>query len=296
MKANSVREIDIPNLSIFRRGKVRDVYELDGSLLFVASDRISCFDVVLPDAIPYKGVVLNRLSHFWFGLTKDIIGNHCLGLNISEYPGLESYADLLKGRSMIVKRAEPVPFEYIVRGYLAGSGWKDYRNTREVSGIKLAEGMKEAQKFQEPIFTPSTKEDSGHDVAVSFDFMKDKIGSRLASEIRAKSIELYNFAEKYAGERGIIIADTKFEFGLLGGELMLIDELFTPDSSRFWPKESYREGRSQESYDKQYVRDWLENSGWDKTPPAPNLPGDIIERTSKKYLAAYKSITGEDLF
>ncbi|MDD5614066.1 MAG: phosphoribosylaminoimidazolesuccinocarboxamide synthase [Candidatus Omnitrophica bacterium] len=296
MKANSIREVEIPGLSIFRRGKVRDVYKLDGNLLFVASDRISCFDVVLPDAIPYKGVVLNKISSFWFDLTKNIVSNHCLSLDVSDYPELANYSGILNGRSMVVKRAEPVPFECIVRGYLAGSGWKDYQKTGQVSGIKIKKGMQEAQKFEQSIFTPSTKEDFGHDITVSFDYMKNKIGSELSSKIRDKSIELYNFAEQYAGERGIIIADTKFEFGLLNGELVLIDELFTPDSSRFWPQDSYKPGESQLSYDKQYVRDWLETTGWDKTPPAPNLPEDIIEKTSKKYLAAYKAITEQDLF
>ncbi len=295
MSMNSVREVDIADLNMFRRGKVRDVYEINGDLLFVATDRISCFDVVLPDPIPLKGIVLNKLSLFWFDLTKDLIPNHLISSDISNIAQLLDYQDILRDRSIVVKKTEPLSFECVVRGYLSGSGWKDYREEGKVSGIELKKGLVESQKLDQPIFTPSTKEDSGHDMAVSFTHVADNIGLELASKVRDKSIELYSFAHDYALERGIIIADTKFEFGILNGELILIDEVLTPDSSRFWPKDEYAPGRAQDSFDKQYVRDWLESVGWDKIPPAPNLPQEVIEKTTQKYLLGYKNIAGVDL-
>ena len=295
MKVNSVKEVNIATLNIFRRGKVRDIYELDGNLLFVATDRISCFDVVLPDPILLKGIVLNKLSLFWFDLTKGLISNHLISSDISGITQLSDYYDILKDRSIIVKKTEPLSFECVVRGYLSGSGWKDYKKEGKVSGVELREGLVESQKLDQPIFTPSTKEDSGHDMAVSFDYVVDNIGLELASRIRDKSLELYSFAHNYAEARGIIIADTKFEFGILDGELILIDEVLTPDSSRFWPKDEYAPGRAQNSFDKQYVRDWLELTNWDKTYPAPNLPQEVIEKTTQKYLFGYKSIAGVDL-
>ena len=295
MKVNLVKEVNIESLNIFRRGKVRDVYEIGDDLLFVATDRISCFDVVLPDPIPLKGIVLNKLSLVWFDLTKELIPNHLISSDVSEIAQLSDYHDILRDRSIIVKKTQPLSFECVVRGYLSGSGWKDYKKEGKVSGIELKKELIESQKLDQPIFTPSTKEDSGHDVAVSFDYVVDNIGLELASKIRDKSLELYSFAHNYAEARGIIIADTKFEFGILNGELILIDEVLTPDSSRFWPKDEYAPGRAQNSFDKQYVRDWLESTGWDKIPPAPNLPQEVIEKTTQKYLLGYKSIAGVDL-
>ncbi len=295
MKVKLIEQVEIPELRLFKRGKVRDVYEYQDKLLFVATDRISCFDVVLSDAIPYKGVVLNQLSLFWFGLTESIVKNHLISSDISEFKELLQYKDTLEGRSMIVKKSSPMPFECVVRGYLAGSGWKDYQKNGSVSGVKLPSGLIQAQKLPEPIFTPSTKEETGHDMAVSFSYMKDKIGVELAGKIKDISIKLYQFAEDFASQRGIIIADTKFEFGLIDEELILIDEILTPDSSRFWPKVEYSAGKFQVSFDKQYVRDWLESTGWDKVYPAPKLPGEIIQRTSGKYLLAYKMLAGASI-
>ena len=295
MKVNLVDRVELPNLKLFKRGKVRDIYELDDRLLLVATDRVSCFDVVLDDPIPYKGVVLTQLSVFWFQKTENIIPNHLITSSVEGISQLDSYSEILEGRTMVVKKSQPIPFECVVRGYLAGSGWRDYKNTGEVSGIKLPPGLKEAEKLKEPIFTPSTKEETGHDMAVTFDYMVDKIGVDIASRIREKSIELYKYGAEYAEQRGIIIADTKFEFGILDGELILIDELFTPDSSRFWPKDEYQPGKSQVSFDKQYLRDWLESTGWDKTPPPPRLPQEVIHRTSEKYRLAFKMLTARDI-
>jgi len=295
MKVNLVDRVELPNLKLFKRGKVRDIYELDDRLLLVATDRVSCFDVVLDDPIPYKGVVLTQLSVFWFQKTENIIPNHLITSSVEGISRLDSYSEILEGRTMVVKKSQPIPFECVVRGYLAGSGWRDYKNTGEVSGIKLPPGLKEAEKLEEPIFTPSTKEETGHDMAVTFDYMVDKIGEDLAVKIKEKSIELYQFGSQYAEQRGIIIADTKFEFGILDGELILIDELFTPDSSRFWPKDEYQPGKSQVSFDKQYLRDWLESTGWDKTPPPPRLPQEVIHRTSEKYRLAFKMLTARDI-
>lgn len=295
MKVNLVDRVELPDLKLFKRGKVRDIYELDDKLILVATDRVSCFDVVLDEPIPYKGIVLTQLSAFWFEKTKNIILNHFITSDPDEFIQLRPYSEILKGRTMIVKKSQPVPFECVVRGYLAGSGWKDYKKSGEISGVKLPPGLKEADKLDEPVFTPSTKEETGHDMAVSFDYMADKIGRELAEKIRDISIRLYKFGAEYAEQRGIIIADTKFEFGILDGELILIDELFTPDSSRFWPKDQYQPGRSQVSFDKQYLRDWLESTGWDKTPPPPRLPDEVIQKTSEKYLLAFRLLTGSDI-
>ncbi len=295
MKVSLVPCTEIPELKLIRRGKVRDVYECGENILFVATDRISCFDVVLSDPIPYKGIVLNMLSLFWFEITKDVIKNHFLKTDFKEFKELLPYEDILKNRSMLVKKITPFAFECVVRGYLAGSGWRDYKKNSEISGLRLPSGLKEAQKLAEPIFTPSTKEDKGHDIAVSFECMSNKLGSDLACRIRDKSIELYQFAHDIALEKGIIIADTKFEFGLDEGELILIDEVLTPDSSRFWPQDEYRIGKSQPSFDKQYVRDWLEATTWDKNPPAPRLPNDIINKTSQKYIQAYKMLANKSI-
>lgn len=295
MKVNLVDRVELPDLKLFKRGKVRDIYELDDKLILVATDRVSCFDVVLNEPIPYKGIVLTQLSAFWFEKTKNIIPNHFITSDPDEFIQLRPYSEILKGRTMIVKKSQPVPFECVVRGYLAGSGWKDYKKSGEISGVKLPPGLKEADKLDEPVFTPSTKEETGHDMAVSFDYMADKIGRELAEKIREISIRLYKFGAEYAEQRGIIIADTKFEFGILDGELILIDELFTPDSSRFWPKDQYQPGRSQVSFDKQYLRDWLESTGWDKTPPPPRLPDEVIQKTSEKYLLAFRLLTGSDI-
>jgi len=295
MKVNLVDKVELPQLPLFKRGKVRDIYEIEDKLLFVATDRVSCFDVVLEDPIPYKGIVLTQLSIFWFELTRDIIPSHFITSSIKKISQLEPYSEILEGRSMVVRKTQPVPFECVVRGYLAGSGWRDYKKTGKVSGIALPAGLREAEKLKEPIFTPSTKEETGHDIPVTFEYMVDKIGEDLAVKIKEKSIELYQFGSQYAEQRGIIIADTKFEFGLLNGELILIDELFTPDSSRFWPKDEYQPGKSQVSFDKQYLRDWLESTGWDKTPPPPRLPQDVIQKTSEKYLLVFKMLTGRDI-
>jgi len=295
MKVNLVDKVELPQLPLFKRGKVRHIYEIEDKLLFVATDRVSCFDVVLEDPIPYKGIVLTQLSIFWFELTRDIIPSHFITSSIKKISQLEPYSEILEGRSMVVRKTQPVPFECVVRGYLAGSGWRDYKKTGKVSGIALPAGLREAEKLKEPIFTPSTKEETGHDIAVTFEYMVDKIGEDLAVKIKEKSIELYQFGSQYAEQRGIIIADTKFEFGLLNGELILIDELFTPDSSRFWPKDEYQPGKSQVSFDKQYLRDWLESTGWDKTPPPPRLPQDVIQKTSEKYLLVFKMLTGRDI-
>ncbi len=295
MKVNLVDKVELPQLPLFKRGKVRDIYEIEDKLLFVATDRVSCFDVVLEDPIPYKGIVLTQLSIFWFELTRDIIPSHFITSSIKKISQLEPYSEILEGRSMVVRKTQPVPFECVVRGYLAGSGWRDYKKTGKVSGIALPAGLREAEKLKEPIFTPSTKEETGHDIPVTFEYMVEKIGEDLAVKIKEKSIELYQFGSQYAEQRGIIIADTKFEFGLLNGELILIDELFTPDSSRFWPKDEYQPGKSQVSFDKQYLRDWLESTGWDKTPPPPRLPQDVIQKTSEKYLLVFKMLTGRDI-
>jgi len=287
---------DFKDLKLFRKGKVRDVYDLGDKLLIISCDRISCFDVVLPCAIPYKGEVLTAISNFWFDFTKDIIANHLITSDLSKYPSdLGKYSNDLKGRSMLVKKTKPLPVECIVRGYLSGSGWKEYRKSNSVCGIKLPLGLNESDKLPEPIFTPSTKADVGHDQNVSQDYIEELIGKDTAGRIARASIDIYQQASDYALSRGIIIADTKFEFGIYNNEVILIDEVLTPDSSRFWPADGYLPGRAQVSFDKQFVRDYLETLDWDKVPPAPKLPEDIITKTTQKYLEAYKRLTGKEL-
>ncbi len=277
------------------QGKVRDLYDLGDKLLLVASDRISAFDVVLPDEIPHKGEVLTRLSVFWFGLLGDIVPNHLLSTDVADLPSeFAPYADWLRGRFMLVKKASVFPVECIVRGYLAGSGWKEYRERGTVCGVALPRGLRESDRLVQPLFTPSTKAEIGtHDENISFEQLTEIVGADRAETLRSTSVSLYLAARDHAASRGIIIADTKFELGLVDGDLTLVDEVLTPDSSRFWPADDYEPGRSQASFDKQYVRDWLEASGWDKTPPAPKLPPDVIKGTSERYIQAYELITGQ---
>ncbi len=288
---------NIPKAKLIKRGKVRDIYEVDGYLLILATDRISAFDVVLPNPIPYKGYVLNQISVFWFKFLKDIVENHFITDDVNLFPEVfkESY-DQVVYRSMLVKKTKPLPVECIVRGYISGSAWKDYKRSGSVCGVKLPEGLRESDKLNEPIFTPSTKAETGHDENITFEKVVDLIGKELAEKVRDLSLEIYSKAERYARERGIIIADTKFEFGLDENDnLILIDEVLTPDSSRFWPLSEYEPGKSQPSFDKQYVRDYLESLNWDKQPPAPELPEEVVKKTSEKYLEAYRLLTGEDL-
>lgn len=278
------------------KGKVRNVYDLGETLLIVVTDRISAFDVVFPNLIPNKGKVLNSISEFWFDYTKDIIGNHVITTDVSKYPGnLSSYKEELRGRSMLVKKVEMLPVECIVRGYLEGSGLKEYQKTGTICGIKLPEGLKQGDKLPEPIFTPSTKAVEGHDENVSFEALAEEIGAELAEKLRDASIALYKKVSGFAESKGIILADTKFEFGLFGGELVVADEMFTPDSSRFWDKADYEPGRPQKSFDKQYLRDYLESIQWNKQPPAPELPEEVVEKTEAKYIEAYERLTGKAL-
>ncbi|ABN54083.1 MAG TPA: phosphoribosylaminoimidazolesuccinocarboxamide synthase [Hungateiclostridium thermocellum] len=282
--------IDLP---LYIKGKVRNVYDLGDKLLIVVTDRISAFDVVFPNLIPNKGKVLNGISKFWFDYTRDIVDNHVITTDVSEYPeGLSKFKEELEGRSMLVKKIKMIPAECIVRGYLEGSGLKDYKATGSICGIKLPEGLRQADKLPEPIFTPSTKETEGHDQNVSFEGLCNAIGTELATKLRDISLALYEKASKYAESRGIILADTKFEFGILDGKIVLGDELFTPDSSRFWDMNEYEPGRAQKSFDKQFVREYLESIGWDKKPPAPTLPDDVVKNTELKYIEAYERITG----
>jgi len=287
---------DFKEVTLFKRGKVRDVYDLEDKLLIVSSDRISCFDVVLGCGIPRKGEVLTSLSVFWFDFIKEIIPNHLITCNIADYPKtLQKHKAQLAGRSMLVKKASPMPVECIVRGYLSGSGWKEYAKSGSVCGVALPAGLKESDKLPHVLFTPSTKADTGHDINVDERYVENLLGKETTQKLKKTSIAIYEKASRYALERGIIIADTKFEFGLFNGALMLIDEVLTPDSSRFWPLDQYKPGRSQPSFDKQFVRDYLESLNWDKTPPAPRLPSDIIEKTTEKYLEAYRRLTGKGL-
>jgi phosphoribosylaminoimidazole-succinocarboxamide synthase len=284
-------------LPLLARGKVRDIYDLGDRLLIVATDRISAFDVVLPTGIPDKGAVLTQLSAFWFELTGDIVPNHFVQVvDSTRVPGID--VDLPRdmiGRSMVVRKAERIDVECVVRGYITGSGWKDYQKSGEVSGIALPPNLKESQELFEPIFTPSTKADEGHDEPISYEQMVDMVGDRAANAARLRSLALYRYGRDYARERGIIIADTKFEFGWLDDEVILIDEALTPDSSRFWPADQYKSGGPQPSFDKQYVRDYLEDIAWNKAPPAPELPPEVIERTGEKYREAFTRLTGRDL-
>jgi phosphoribosylaminoimidazole-succinocarboxamide synthase len=287
---------DFKELKLFRRGKVRDVYDLDDKLLIVSTDRISCFDVILPCGIPYKGKVLTALSNFWFGLIRGIADIHLITSDVEKYPDeLRKYKVQLAGRSMLVKKTKPLPVECIVRGYISGSGWKEYKEKQSVCGIKLPAGLKESDKLPEVLFTPSTKADVGHDMNVPQDYIEKQLGRDAAAQLKDLSIAIYKKAGAYALQRGIILADTKFEFGIDQGKIILIDEVLTPDSSRFWPSDQYAPGRSQPSFDKQFVRDYLEGLDWNKTPPAPDLPADIIAKTSAKYLEAYRRLTGKEL-
>ena len=290
----TVIETNFKGLNLIKRGKVRDIYDLGNELLMVATDRISAFDVVMPDPIPEKGQILTRISLYWFDIMKPLLPHHVISGNVDDYPeSCRPYADVLRGRSMLVKKAEPLPIECIVRGYLSGSGWNDYQASGEVCGIKLPEGLKESAKLPEPLFTPSTKAETGvHDINIDINEAIKMIGRDLAAKVEKLSIEIYKKGADLAQKKGIIIADTKFEFGILGDELMLIDEILTPDSSRFWPLESYRPGSPQKSYDKQYLRDYLLSINWNKKPPAPALPKDVISNTHNKYQEAYRQLTG----
>jgi phosphoribosylaminoimidazole-succinocarboxamide synthase len=301
-KPSVLMETDLP-LPVFIRGKVRDTYDLGSHLLIVATDRISAFDVVLPAGIPLKGHVLNRLSSFWFRRTAEILPNHMTEAvddvhSLDSYLPAESrfvYPAYLRGRSMIVKKVKRIPVECVVRGYISGSAWVEYQEHGTVSGNTMPKGLKESQELEQPIFTPTTKAEVGHDEPITMQEIIKLIGLRTAQEMEEKSLAVYNHAREYAMSRGIIIADTKFEFGIDNGRLVLIDELLTPDSSRFWDAEKYRSGKSQESFDKQPLRDWLTASGWNKEPPAPELPPDVIEATSKRYVQAYEKMTGRQL-
>lgn len=291
-----INDTDFIKLPLFIRGKVRNVYDLGDKLLAISTDRISAFDVVFPNLIPNKGKVLNTLSEFWFNFTSDIIGNHMISTDVTTYPeGLSQFAEELSGRSMLVKKVKMLEAECIVRGYLEGSGLKEYQKTGEICGIKLPKGLRQADKLPEPIFTPSTKASQGHDENVSFEVLANKIGTEMAEKLRDTSIKLYLKASMHAESKGLILADTKFEFGILDGKLVVADEMFTPDSSRYWEKSDYQPGRSQKSFDKQFVRDYLETIDWDKTPPAPVLPDDVVKNTEAKYIEAYERITGKKL-
>jgi len=290
-------QTDFPELALHASGKVRDVYILDNeSLLFVATDRISAFDYVLATGIPHKGRVLTQISLFWFEFLKDIVPNHLITADVSGYPKpVQKYADQLHGRSMLVKRADMFPVECVVRGYISGSAWKEYKSSGKVCGIDLPAGLKESDKLPEPIFTPATKATTGHDENISLAAMAALIGSDLSTQLRDISLKIYTTAADYARTKGIIIADTKFEFGKTAAGITLADEVLTPDSSRFWPADKYQPGQAQESFDKQYVRDYLEEIRWNKQPPAPALPADVARRTSEKYLEAYTQLTGREL-
>ncbi len=287
---------DFKDLKLFRRGKVRDVYDLGDKLLIVSTDRISCFDVLLPCGIPYKGKVLTGISVFWFDFIKDIIPHHLITADVDKYPDeLRKYKADLSGRSMLVLKTKPLPVECVVRGYLSGSGWKEYEEKQSICGISLPKGLSQSDKLPEVIFTPSTKADVGHDQNVSQKYIAELVGPDIAERLKKASIEVYKRASDYALQKGIIIADTKFEFGVYNDRMIIIDEVLTPDSSRFWLLEEYRPGKAQMSFDKQFVRDYLETLDWDKSPPAPTLPIEIINKTAEKYLEAYRKLTGRRL-
>jgi phosphoribosylaminoimidazole-succinocarboxamide synthase len=290
-----VFETDFPKLNLLKRGKVRDMYDLGETLLMVATDRISAFDVIMPDPVPEKGKILTQISLFWFDVMKPVISNHIISSNVDDYPEIcKPYAEMLRDRSMLVKKAKPLPIECVVRGYISGSGWKSYQESGIVCGIKLPDGLQESEKLPEPIFTPSTKEEVGvHDVNINFEEAVKIIGRSLAEKVKEISLSIYKKGAELADKKGIIIADTKFEFGIFENDIILIDEILTPDSSRFWPKESYSPGQSQKSYDKQYLRDYLISINWDKLPPAPFLPKEVVKNTREKYLDALNLITGK---
>jgi len=291
-----VLQTDLSGLTLVRRGKVRDVYEVDGHLLIVATDRISAFDYVLGSGIPDKGKVLTQLSAFWFDHLGDAVPHHCLSVDVDSFPpAARAHRDILKGRTMLVRKTEPLPVECVARGYLSGSGWKDYGKTGAICGVSLPPGLHESDRLPASIFTPATKAESGHDENISEARAGEIVGAKLIARLRDLTLELYERGVVHADEHGIIIADTKFEFGMAGDTLVLIDEVLTPDSSRFWPKDQYAPGRAQPSFDKQFVRDHLEAIGWNKQPPVPSLPDDVIENTRAKYLEAYRRLTGREL-
>jgi phosphoribosylaminoimidazole-succinocarboxamide synthase len=289
-----VRETDFPELTLLQRGKVRDMYDLGDAYLMVATDRMSAFDVIMPDPIPDKGVVLTQISLFWFDIMAPLVPNHVITADVSQYPeACRPYAADLEGRSILVKKAQPLPVECVVRGYITGSGWKSYLKDGTVCGIRLPDGLIESDRLAEPIFTPSTKEELGkHDINIDFEEMVNRIGLALAEQVRDLSLNIYNKGAEIAAQKGILIADTKFEFGLVDGDLVLIDEVLTPDSSRFWPEATYSTGGSQKSFDKQYLRDYLLSLDWDKSPPGPRLPQEVIENTRAKYVEALTLLSG----
>lgn len=290
MEVPVVLSVELPGIPLFRRGKVRELFDLGDTLLLVATDRLSAFDVVLPNGIPGKGIVLTQLSAFWFECFAERVPSHYLTTELPEQ--FSAYRGILQGRSMLVRKAERIPVECVARGYLAGSAWAEYRTSGMVAGVRLPSGLRESERLPEPLFTPAIKSDTGHDENITFDELVRRVGEELAERLRERTLEIYVAAERYARERGVIIADTKLEFGWIDGELAVIDELLTPDSSRFWDAEQYQPGRPQPSFDKQFVRDWLLASGWNKQPPAPALPPDVVEKTAEKYREAYRRLTG----
>jgi phosphoribosylaminoimidazole-succinocarboxamide synthase len=291
-----IKATEFPELKLLKRGKVRDMYDLGDSLLMIATDRLSAFDVVMPDPIPDKGIILTQISLFWFEMMQSLVTNHVIISNVDEFPSIcQPYADVLRGRSIVIKKTEPLPVECVVRGYLSGSGWKSYQETGSICGIRLPEDLQESDRLPEPIFTPATKAEIGdHDINIDFVEMVNIIGSELAQKVKTLSLDIYQKGSEFAAERGIIIADTKFEFGKIDDDVILIDEVLTPDSSRFWPQETYLPGGAQKSYDKQYVRDYLNTLDWGKTPPGPPLPDDVIQKTRQKYLDALIQLTGNN--
>jgi phosphoribosylaminoimidazole-succinocarboxamide synthase len=289
----TVLQTDFPELNLVQRGKVRDIYDLGDTFLMVASDRISAFDVIMPEPVPDKGKILNQISLFWFDVMAPLVPNHVISGNVEDFPDVcRPYEEVMRGRSMLVKKTQPLTIECVVRGYISGSGWKSYQEDGSVCGITLSPGLTESDKLPAPIFTPSTKEEQGHDINIDFETACQRIGRKNAESVRDLSLAIYEKGTQLALEKGIIIADTKFEFGLIDGDIMLIDEVLTPDSSRFWPLEDYTPGGSQKSFDKQYLRDYLLSIKWDKSPPAPSLPEDVIRNTRRKYLEALRLITG----
>ena len=291
-----IKTQNLPGIPKVGQGKVRELFEVDGHLLMVATDRISAFDVILPNAIPHKGKVLTQLSAFWFERLAGMVDHHLVSVQVDEFPApLQPFREELAGRSMLVRKCTPLPIECVVRGYLAGSGWAEYRQSETICGSRLPSGLVESAELPEPIFTPATKATNGHDENISFDRAAQIIGPELAEQVRDLSLRIYNRAREYALEKGIIICDTKFEFGMEGSRLLLIDEVLTPDSSRFWPADEFEPGKSQPSFDKQFIRDYLETLDWDKAPPGPELPSSIVEATSQRYLEAYRLLTGKNL-
>ena len=291
----AVTQTDFPDLQLIMRGKVRDMYDLGETILMVATDRISAFDVILPNPVPGKGIILTQISLFWFNQMSSILPNHVITADVDEYPRqCRPYKEILEGRSMLVRKTRPLPIECVVRGYLSGSGWKSYRESGSICGIQLPAGLMESSRLPEPVFTPSTKADQGeHDINIDFETAAQKVGRETAQKVRDYSLSMYRKGSEIAEKKGIIIADTKFEFGLLGNDIILIDEVLTPDSSRFWPRSSYKPGQAQKSYDKQYLRDYLLSISWDQTPPGPVLPEEVIQNTRKKYLEALVELTGD---